>query len=115
VGNSARFERETNAIGFWTNPADSVSWPLMIEDRGDRTVEIEFACDPESAGATVTVEIGGNTLSFTVPSTGSWKKFVRTKIGSVSLVTPGETTLTVRVRTPSKMAPFNLKAVRLLP
>jgi len=112
-GSSARFEEAHRAIGFWTNPADQVVWNLDVEQRGDFEVELEYACAPGSQGAEFAVEIGGTTLTGSVPATKGWGDFVRMPLGRASLVTVGSQAVAVRVTKMPNGAVMNLRSIKL--
>ncbi|RYG26229.1 alpha-L-fucosidase [bacterium] len=113
-GSSARLEGDKKAIGYWTDPKDTVGWSFEAV-RSEVDVEIEYACEPGSEGAEFTVEVGGQTLRGKVESTGSWSTFRKVKVGRVAIVVPGKTELVVRPISKPGLGVMNLRAVRLSP
>jgi alpha-L-fucosidase len=113
-GSTAHLEGDKNAIGYWTDPKDTVGWTFDAVRR-EVEVEIEYACEPGSEGAEFAVEVGGQTLKGKVESTGSWATFRRVKLGKVAIVTPGKTELVVRPVNKPGQGVMNLRAVRLKP
>jgi alpha-L-fucosidase len=113
-GATAHLEGDKHAIGYWTDQKDTVGWTFDAV-RGEVNVEIEYACDNDSAGSEFAIEVGGQTLRGKVESTGSWSTFHRVKLGKVAIVTPGKTELVVRPLTKPGLGVMNLRAVRLRP
>ena len=114
-GHSARYEDTHSAIGYWTSRDDKVVWNLDVEQRGDFEVEVEYACEPGSAGSDFVVEVGGTTLKGKVAATKGWGDFVKVRLGKASLVTVGRQTVVVRATSMPNGAVMNLRAVRLIP
>lgn len=110
-GGTAKLQGDN--IGFWTNASDTVSWPFEAVS-GPVDVEIEYACEPGSAGSTFAIEVGGQRLTGRIESTGSWYDYRRALLGQVMLK-PGATQLSVRPLTMPHGAVMNLRAVRLHP
>ncbi|HJP82516.1 MAG TPA: alpha-L-fucosidase [Fimbriimonadaceae bacterium] len=106
------YESDKDCIGYWTNPKDTVEWQFAAV-RGEVNVEIELACPADSAGANYEIQIGGEILRGTVPTTGSWSTFKRISLGKVSLVVGGPTKLTVVPKSKPGLGVMNLRAIRL--
>lgn len=100
-------------LGFWTDPADWVSWDLRASKSRKYAIELDMAVEPGAAGGEYIVYAGGKTLKGKTKSTGSWSKFETVKVGEVSFAA-GSQTIIIR---PGEMgfALMNLKAVRLRP
>lgn len=120
-GHAARYESgpDRDCIGFWTDARDSVYWPVEAPARAAAryTVEITYACDPSTPGATFAVEAGEGPRSrvqAVVQDTGGWGNFVAASIGTI--VWPrGADRVTVRVVSKPGNAVMNLRSVRLVP
>ncbi|MBN2269721.1 MAG: alpha-L-fucosidase [Sedimentisphaerales bacterium] len=102
-------------IGFWTDPADYVTWNVKIAEPGPYSVEIEYACTNGSEDSEYIVWLAGNELAGKVEQTGSWTDFKSFKLGTVRVDKAGGCTLTVKPKTMPKGAVMNLKSVRLAP
>lgn len=105
------YESDKEALGFWTNVADTVEWEFEAV-RGEVEVELELACADDSAGATFEVQVAGQTLKGAVPKTGGWSQFQKMKLGRLSVVAPGKTKLVVKPLTKPGLGVMNLRAVR---
>ncbi|CAN5669389.1 hypothetical protein BH11ARM2_BH11ARM2_00710 [soil metagenome] len=108
-GGTAKLQGDN--IGYWTDPKNTVLWSFEAQ-KGDVSVELEYACEPDSAGSTFAVEVAGQTLVGTVESTGDWYTYHRVNLGKVSLPA-GKAELTVRPLSMPHGAVMNLRAVRL--
>jgi len=116
-GNTAQYESggDRDNIGFWTNASDWVSWQCSVPADGAYNVEVTYACPDESAGSTFTVGAeGGETVTSTVASTGSWTAFQSKTLGQIRL-SAGRNTIAVRVKEMPRGAVMNLRQVRLVP
>ena len=98
-------------IGFWTNPEDVVSWKLRTDHNGGYLVQIESAAP--SGGSVLLVQDVGK-LAYSVPQTGSYRSFVTTKVGEISLAKGTELTLTLRPLVEG-WKPVNIRKVELIP
>jgi len=109
-GGTARLQGDN--IGYWLDPKGTLSWTFDAV-RGEVEVELEYSCEKGSEGSTFAVEVGGQTLTGKVESTGSWSTFKRVKLGKVALVVPGKMDLVVKPLSKPGLAVMNLKAIRL--
>ena len=113
-GSSAKYEEAKSAIGFWTDPHDSVSWTFDLKKAGYFDVNLYLACEEASKGSTFDVIAGDQKISGVVPNTGSWSNFVEFKAGRLKLANPGKVTITVK---PTKLQGYgvmNLRTLRLV-
>jgi len=100
-------------IGFWTVPADYVSWVCRIDKPGTFAVSLRYACtDP--AGSDYVVEVGGQKLEAKVEPTGEWTDFKTFDIGKVTL-TEDRHILTVKAKNLKSVGVMNLQSVELKP
>ena len=77
-------------------------------------IEIQQGCGKGSGGAEVAVEIGGQTLKFTVQETGHFQHMIQRIIGEVEL-SPGKHTLAVKPQSKPGVAVMDLRRVVLRP
>ncbi|HUY31737.1 MAG TPA: sulfatase-like hydrolase/transferase [Pirellulales bacterium] len=103
-----------NVLGFWTNAADWAEWEFDVATAGVYEVEIQQGCGTGSGGAEVALEIGGQTLTFTVWETGHFQHMIQRTIGQVELLA-GKHTLAVKPRTKPGVAVMDLRRVVLRP
>jgi len=102
-----------DAIGYWTDQNDWVSWDFALDKPGEFEVELTLAAE-KGSGGDFTVTAGTQDLPGTVTETGSWTKFATQKLGKVKL-TAGKVTLSVKPRNKKGLAVMNLKSVALKP
>ena len=107
------YEADKDALGFWTDAEDSVQWEFNVTRTGTYRLSLSYACEPSFAGSVVEVQVGGETKSFTVKSTGSWSAFETVDLGEVSLVTTGRATVRVKAKSMPNGAVMNLRSLRL--
>lgn len=120
-GQTARYEAGggRDNIGYWTNPADYVTWDLDVPEALHAHVEICYACAPHCSGTRFRVAIEGapaaGTIDGVVHSTGSWSAFTRwISLGELRIAA-GPQRLSVRVTEMPALAAMNLHGVRLVP
>jgi alpha-L-fucosidase len=117
VGTTARYEHGggKDNIGYWTSARDRVRWDVDLPETGRYAVEIEFACEDGTAGATVAIGVpGAAAVEWTVPATGGWTAFRTARAGALALP-KGRFVLEVRPLAMPGHAVMNLKAIRLVP
>jgi len=115
-GSKARYESGggKDNIGYWTDPADWVSWEFTVTKPGAFAVEIVQACAAGSGGD-YTVAVGDQKLEGKVSVTGDWAKFATEKLGAVTLDKPGRYALAVRPKGKTGEAVMNLREITLRP
>lgn len=118
-GTTAQYEQgpERDNIGFWTNAADYVSWPVQVPAAGTYNVEITYASPAENAGSRFAVQVGvrpgqGEKVEGEVAATGSWGTFSAVGLGTLTLPA-GRSTIEVRALSMPRGAVMNLKSLRL--
>lgn len=86
-GEKLRYEDppQKNTLGFWTRVEDWASWKFDVATAGKYEIEVQQGCGKGSAGAEVSVEIGGKTFPFTVIETGHFQHFILRIVGVVDL------------------------------
>ncbi len=111
-----RYEPEShkNVLGYWTNPDDWAEWKFDVTKAGKYEVEVQQGCGDRSGGAQVDVEVGGQTLKFTVIETGHFQHQILRTIGTVEL-TAGNQTLAIKPRTKPGVAVMDVRRVVLRP
>jgi len=99
-------------VGWWTNPADYVTWTFKV----DRPGKFQVAAEVASQGAgKFEVVIGGAKASGTAPNTGDYTKFKRVNLtGTLEIPAAGTVTLTVKP-VADGWSPLNLKSITLKP
>ncbi len=100
-------------IGFWTNPADYVSWVCRIDTPEKFNVQITYACTGPG-GSGYVVEVGGHEIKAKTEATGAWTSFETKDLGTVTL-TADRHTLTVKAKSLHGEGVMNLKSIVLRP
>ena len=122
-GHGLRLETKGNEpmIGWWSNPKDSLSFPVAFNTAGARSIELKWACAASSAGARTEFRLldknGGQVaaLPWTVTSTGSWEKTSTAVIGTLEVPAPGTYTLRMAAMDKPAEGVANIAAIRLQP
>lgn len=116
-GRTARYEHGNGKdnIGFWMDPADTVSWDARVERAGRYHVTIEYACEKGSEGSEFRLAVGPRVLRGTVVETGSWTTFVRAAVGDLEIDAPGDVRIGVEPLSKPGLGVMNLKSIRLVP
>ncbi len=122
-GPSIRVERVgvigdvTHNIGYWLDPAATVSWPVGVgaAQGGEFRVEVELACADQAAGARMRFEVegGAGAPEFTVPATGGWQSYRTVEVGRVELPFGAHRAVLRALSKPGE-AVVNIRAVRLV-
>jgi alpha-L-fucosidase len=115
-GETARFEPDSdkNAIGYWTNASDYVTWVCSVPAAGKYNVSVTFACENGSDSSAYTVSAGKSSVAGKVQGTGSWTAFQEKSLGTLELPA-GKTTIAVKVTSKPGYAVMNLRQVKLTP
>lgn len=108
-------ERMTRKFGNWTDVDTVVSWNLIVDRSGDYEVRLKYACDESAAGSSLVVEVAGETLQKTVPSTGGWDKYSSLRLGRVRLEEKRVMSLGLHAETITGGEFIHLENVRLRP
>ena len=84
-GDQITFERPFGNIGYWHGLQDHVAWTVELPQAAEFDIYLEGACDTASAGNRYRLEIGEQSLTGRIYSTGGWDKYRASKIGTISL------------------------------
>lgn len=105
---------QKNVLGYWIKVADWADWEFEVATAGVYEVEVQQGCGAGSGGAEVAVEVGGQTLRFTVQDTGHFQHMILRTIGRVELAA-GKQTLAVKPQTKPGVAVMDLRRIVLRP
>ena len=116
-GVNVRYEPDPhkNTVGYWTNPADWVSWEFNVPAPGRYSVEILQGCGKGSGGSVVDFAAAGQVLTVTVQDTGGFQNFVPRDIGEFRFEKAGRYTLSVKPTKKPGAAVMDLRQVVLKP
>ena len=119
INGSAQVEQHDGIdnIGYWTDASTVVVWTLKVPEAavGDYRVEVEYACDPGSAGSAYSVSANDKTAKGAVEDTGAWQTYRKAVLdGVVSLASP-TTKVKVAATSMPHGAVMNLRKIVLTP
>ena len=116
-GKTAQFMPGTPpAIGYWTDPADYLSWTVAFAQPGRYEVELDYACAPGSARSLFAIGVGGQSLvSRIMDDSGSWYDYQIADLGVLQVDQAGAQTLTLKPSQKPGQAVMNLAWLRLIP
>ena len=115
-GENLRYEPQPhkNTVGYWSKMADWCQWQAYVEHPGQYEVHILQGCGKGQGGSEVALQIGWQTLTFTVEDTGHFQNFKERKLGLVTLAAPQVHSLELRPRTKAAAAVMDVRQVRLI-
>ncbi len=113
VGEKLRYENQPqkDTLGFWVNPTDYAQWKCSVPQAGRYAIEVLQGC--VKGGSTVDVQVGGQSVRFTVEDTGHFQRFVPRRVGHLEL-SAGDTTVVVRPSEKKGGAVMDLRRVTLV-
>ena len=115
-GQTARFMNDVGSIGYWSDPADYLSWPASFDAAGDFVVELKYACEAGSQGSTFQISVGRENLAARIAEdTDTWYDFEIIKLGQLKIAQAGPQTLTLKPVNKPGEAVMNLAWLRLIP
>ncbi|MBN1125055.1 MAG: alpha-L-fucosidase [Sedimentisphaerales bacterium] len=115
-GSSPRYEAgKKDQIGYWDNPADSVSWTFHLDREGIFDMLVTYSCASGAGGSEFEFAIGEHKIRGRTQETGAWDRHRTDTIGRISLSGSGKCVMTVKPITPPKWNSMGLRSVRLLP
>jgi alpha-L-fucosidase len=122
-GHGLKLENKSGAsvIGYWSNPADSISFRVRFEKAGVQTVGIEWACPDNAVGSKTEFRLFNKdnqqvaALPWTVTATGAWEKFQTARVGGINVPSAGNFTLRLVALDKPGEGVANVKALQLAP
>ena len=94
-GSTIVIEEQHKNLGWWSSADDIVVWTINIPIAAKYTVEWTWACDPQAAGNSVTVEALGRSFTRKVGKTNGWDDYQTIELGTLELPA-GEVRLTLK-------------------
>jgi alpha-L-fucosidase len=98
-------------LGYWTNAADWVEWPVRVTQPGKFHVTAEIAAP---GSGSFTVAAGTQSLPGTVPNTGDYTKFQTVDLGTLEIAAPGPVSISVKP-VADRWQSMNLRSLTLTP
>ena len=89
-------------------------WSLAVSKEGTYRVELDYACQNNTAGNPFLLEVAGQKLSGRVEGTGTWDNYRRKQIGTIHLAA-GASELLFHSAGPIKQHLIDLRGIRLVP
>jgi alpha-L-fucosidase len=115
-GGRLGYEAAKDCLGFWTDPADWASWDVGGVPPAQYRVELDLACEDETAGSRLRVVVGEEAFMLRGPATGAWDRFQTVSIGPVQLLEDAPLhRVEVRAEEKPNYAVANLRELRLVP
>lgn len=100
-------------LGFWDNPADTVSWQVRFPGPG--TYRVKTSSASMHGDIAFVVDIGGQTASGIAVKTTAWDDFKEVDLGTMKVETTGVMQVRVRPKDPAQWRGINLRAFTLSP
>ncbi len=113
-GDALKYEngREWENIGYWASTNDYVIWKFNSPRPIRFLVVVEQSCI-KGCGGKYEIIVGSQRLAGDVQETGSWKNFIRCKLGNITVQDAGEITLKVQAVQVQGGALMNLRLIIL--
>ncbi len=115
-GSKLKLEQQAGGthIGYWLDPAETVSWTFTVSRPGAFEVGAVYAAEPNAGGA-FTMTLGDQAFTAAATPTGSWDAFQEKRVGRIRIPKAGTYTLTLKPQPHPDWRGMNLRAVHLLP
>lgn len=120
-GDKLRFEPQSfkNTVGYWTVPADYVTWSLKIDEPGDYSVAILQGCGDGQGGSDALLSLRDDDLvvselPFRPIDTGHFQNFRWNHLGQISVKQSGTYQLRIHPTRIAKAALCDIRSVHLV-
>ncbi|MCX5685030.1 MAG: alpha-L-fucosidase [Planctomycetota bacterium] len=113
-GGKIKAEPDKDAIGFWTDANDWVSWDVTVDKPGTFEATVTYATGQGCGGAQAVLSAGDAEIAFKTRETGTWTTFADEKVGSLKIAQAGKVTIALKAKS-VRGGVMNLKAVDLKP
>ncbi len=115
-GKKLRYEPEPhkNVLGYWTEVEDWADWELTVPSDGTYEIEVQCGCGANNGGSVVRLEIGNESLQWTVRDTGHFQNMILENIGAMKLKA-GKVRLAVRPQSKTGAAVMDIRCIVLRP
>ena len=115
-GKKLRYEPETykNVLGYWTEVDDWADWDLTIPKDGKYEIEVQCGCGTNNGGSVVRLEVGGESIEWTVRETGHFQNMIVENIGTMNLKA-GSHRLAVKPQVKKGAAVMDIRTIVLRP
>lgn len=113
-GTSLTIEGLYKNLGHWTSEGDRAVWTVELPKAARVSVQLNYACAPESEGNEFVIEAGKQQLVGKVGSSGSWDIYREQECGTLELQ-PGSNAIVLRSRGAVRGALLDLGSIVLEP
>jgi alpha-L-fucosidase len=83
-------------ISKWTKPEDSITWYLLVSQKGSYKVSIRYAARNDWGGSKYAVAIGPQSFTAVVEPTGDWYQYRTFDLGKMEFPRAGRYTASIR-------------------
>ena len=101
-------------LGYWTEVDDWADWDLSIPKDAKYEIEVQCGCGANNGGSVVQLEIGSESLRWTVRDTGHFQNMIIENIGTMQLKA-GNYRLAVRPQSKKGAAVMDIRTIVLRP
>jgi putative membrane-bound dehydrogenase-like protein len=105
-------EEQQQNLGWWSSSDDIVVWTINVPRGAKYTVSWTWACDPQAAGNSMTVEALGRSFTRKVGKTNGWEDYQTIDLGELELPA-GEVRLTIKPASRPLPALADVKSVKI--
>jgi len=102
-------------IGFWTDAQSKLTWRVDVTKPGVFTVELEYACQPDSGGSVVDLVSGKQKVTGAIAATKGWGDFITVNLGPFTIDKAGRQDLVLHAVNKPNLAVMNLRSIKLKP
>ena len=113
-GPSLVFETQYRNLGYWSSLEDYAVWNVEVPEGGHWTLELNYACDDQTAGGLIRFSTGTRMLTSRVPGTGTWDDYQVWNAGTLDL-RRGRNRITATALSQPRNALIDLHSIRLIP
>ncbi|MEZ6125189.1 MAG: neutral/alkaline non-lysosomal ceramidase N-terminal domain-containing protein [Planctomycetaceae bacterium] len=107
------FEQKYGNLGWWSSTDDYAVWNIDVPESGFWSVELDYACDNNTAGNVLKLSTGTRLLSVRIPGTGTWDDYRSWTAGEIDLGR-GRRQLIVTAPEKPTSALIDLRSIRLI-
>ena len=111
-GDTLVFEPTYENLGYFSSSNDWAAWQFEGMKPGRYEVWVESACDPASAGQSMTVQVGSAMIEYQIPATKDWSVYLDQRAGEVE-IGQSEGRLVIRPSEPLRGALGDIRSIAL--
>jgi alpha-L-fucosidase len=108
-------ENAPSNLGMWTNEGDYPHWTLRVTKPGKFKVSMNYSLQAGAQAATMTLTVGGQTLTIPAPSTGRWEDYKTIDAGTITIDKAGANDFILKGKKGDSNGVINLRNLTLTP